>query len=104
MKSTFYFLSLQRVEILSQFCLGIGGKTRDKDPSFFTLVDQDADGKLILQPTFKTFQWLATTFGSRAYQAVPVQVTPPERAKAYAIRMKDSGDTYLAVWQGWCAG
>ena len=98
-KSTFYFLGLQRVEILGQFCLGIGPDTRDKDPLFFMLANQSADGKLVIQPTFKTFQWLATTFGSRPYEAWPVQVRPSEQVKAVAIRLKDSGDTYLAVWQ-----
>ena len=98
-KSTFYFLGLQRMEILSQFCLGIGPDTRDKDPLFFMLVNRSADGKLVVQPTFQTFQWLATTFGSHAYRALPVQVSPSDQVKAYAIQMKDSGDTYLAVWQ-----
>ena len=46
-KSAFYFLGLQRVEILSQFCLGIGPATRDKDPSFFTLADSDTDERSI---------------------------------------------------------
>jgi hypothetical protein len=98
-KSTFYFLAQQRFEILSQFCLGIGPDTRDKDPLFFMLANRSADGKLVIQPTFKTFQWLATTFGSHTYQALPVQVSPSDQMKAYAIQMKDSGDAYLAVWQ-----
>jgi hypothetical protein len=34
-KSTFYFLGLQRMEMLSQFCLGIGPAKREQDPSFF---------------------------------------------------------------------
>ena len=98
-KSTFYFLGLQRVEILSQFCLGIGSDTRDKDPSFFTLADKSADGKLIFHPSFATFQWLAKTFGSRPYRVLPVQISPSQQVKACAIQLKDSGDTYLAVWQ-----
>jgi hypothetical protein len=98
-KSSFYFLGLQRVEVLSQFCLGFGNAARDKDPSFYALVDKGDDGKFIYQPTFKTYQWLATTFGSKVYQALPLQVTPSDQVKAYAIQMKDSGDTYLAVWQ-----
>jgi hypothetical protein len=98
-KSSFYFLGLERVEILSQFCLGIGPNTRDKDPLFFMLVDQGADGKRNFTPAFKTFQWLATTFGSHSYRALPVQVTPPDQVKSYAIQMKDSGDIFLAAWQ-----
>jgi len=98
-KSTFYFLAQQRFEILSQFCLGVGPDTRDKDPLFFMLVNRDSNGKLVIQPTFKTFQWLATTFGSHPYRALTVQVSPSDQVKAYAIQMKDSGDSYLAVWQ-----
>jgi len=98
-KSTFYFLGLERFEVLSQFCLGTGPDTRDKDPLFFMLANQSADGKLVVQPTFKTFQWLATTFGSRPYRALPVQVHPSEQVKAVAIQLKDSGSTYLAAWQ-----
>lgn len=98
-KSTFYFLAMQRVEILSQFCLGIGPTDRSVDPSFFSLVDTDASGKTNSHPSYATFQWLATTFGSKPYRALPVQVAPPDHVKAYALQMKNSGDIYLAAWQ-----
>ena len=99
LKSAFYFLGQARFEILSQFCMGIGTGARDKDPQFFTLVDKGPDGKLIYRPAYDTFHWLATTFGSKPYQVVPVTVTPSEQVKAYAIQLKDSHETYLAVWQ-----
>ncbi len=98
-KSAFYFLSLQRVELLSQFELGVGPDSRDKDPLFFMLVNQTSQGSLVFQPPFQTFAWLASTFGSRPYRALPVQVNPAEDVKAYAIELADSPDTYLAVWQ-----
>jgi len=98
-KSTFYFLGQQRVEILSQFCLGIGPSTRDKDPSFYTLVDREPDGKLVKRPSYATFQWVAKTFGSRPYRSLPLKVTPSDQVKAYAIHLTNSDDTYLAVWQ-----
>ena len=96
-KSTFYFLALQRVELLSQFCLGLG-EVSDKDPLIFMLIHTDTDGKLLVHPSYDTFHWLAATFGSHAYRSLPVQVAPAESVKAYAIQLKD-GDTYLAVWQ-----
>lgn len=99
LKTTFYFLAQQRFEVLSQFCMGIGSGLRDKDPSFFTLVDRGTDGKLINRPTYDTFRWLATTFSNKPYQAVPVTATPADQVKAYAIQLKESGDAYLAVWQ-----
>ncbi len=97
-KSTFYFLSLQRVEILSQFCVGFGSENREKDPSFFALADRNADGKETLHPGFETFHWLSTTFGSKAYRAIRIPATPPG-VKAYAIQLRDSGEIYLAAWQ-----
>jgi len=98
-KSSFYFLSMQRMELLSQFSLGIGPHARDIDPAMFALASEDTDGKAVTEPTFMTFQWLATTFGSRKYRALPVQAIPDTQVKAYAIQMQDTGDTYLAVWQ-----
>ena len=99
LKSSFYFMGQSRFEVLSQFCLGIGSGLRDKDPSFFTMVDHGPDGKLLYLPTYDTFHWLATTFSNQPYQVIPVQVTPAENVKAYAIQLKDTGATYLAVWQ-----
>lgn len=98
-KSGFYFLAMERFEILIQFSFGIGPNTRDGDPLFFMLVNKEADGKLVLQPTYGTFQWLATTFGSKVYRALPVGGAPSEHATAYAIQLKESGDTYLVAWQ-----
>ena len=98
-KSTFYFLSMEHFEILSQFCLGITPASRDRDPDFFALVNGDSEHRPILTPTYETFQWLATTFGSKPYQALRVRTTGGPQVKAYAIEMKDSGQIYLAVWQ-----
>lgn len=98
-KSTFYFLSMERFEILSQFSVGVGPSTRDKDPTFFQLVNEDVPHHPIFTPTFYTFQWLANTFGSKAYRALPVKVAEAPQVKAYAIQIKDSGDIYLAAWQ-----
>ncbi|CAN5820877.1 hypothetical protein BH09VER1_BH09VER1_47070 [soil metagenome] len=99
LKSAFYFLSLQRVELLSQFELGIGPDSRDKDPLFFMLVNRDDQGDLVFQPTFQTFSWLASTFGSRPYRALPVKVSPTENVKAYAIELGETGEIYVAAWQ-----
>jgi len=99
LKSTFYFLSMERFEVLSQFCMGIGSAGRDRDPLFFMLVNEDSDHKLVVTPTYKTFQWLALTFGSKGYGALPVQIPGAPQVKAYAIRMKDTGEIYLAAWQ-----
>jgi hypothetical protein len=99
LKSAFYFMGQSRFEILSQFCMGIGSGLRDKDPAFFTLVDQGPDGKLIYRPPYETFHWLATTFSNKPYQVIAVKVTPDNQVKAYAIQLKDSHDTYLALWQ-----
>ncbi len=96
-KSTFYFLSLQRVEILSQFCVGFGSENRGKDPSFFALADRNADGREILHPSFETFHWLSTTFGSKAYRAIRIPLQ--DGVKAYAIQLRDSSEIYLATWQ-----
>ncbi len=98
-KSAFYFLGMERFEVLIQFSFGIGPNTRESDPLFFMLVNKEADGKIVLQPTYGTFQWLATTFGSKVYRALPVRVSPADHVTAYAIQLKDSGDTYLVVWQ-----
>jgi hypothetical protein len=99
LKSTFYFLSMERFELLSQFAMGLGSTARDKDPTFFMLANQDPGHPLVVTPTYATFQWLARTFGSKAYRALPVHFTENPQAKAYAIQMKDSGDIYLAAWQ-----
>jgi len=99
LKSAFYFLSLQRVEILILFSFGIGPDTRDADPLFYMLVNRAADARLVVQPHFQTFQWLATTFGSRPYRALPAQAKPADRVKAYAIELQESGEIYLAAWQ-----
>ena len=47
----------------------------------------------------KTFHWLATTFSNQPYQVVPATATPDAQVRAYAIQLKDSRETYLAVWQ-----
>lgn len=99
LKSTFYFLSMQRFEVLSQFCLGVDSVRRDHDPLYFMLVNDDDDKKLVITPVYKTYQWLATTFGSRIYRALPVAIPGSSDAKAYAIQLKDSEDIYLAAWQ-----
>jgi len=99
LKSSFYFMAQARFELLSQFCLGLGTGLRDKDPSFFTLVDHGPDGKLIHRPTYDTFHWLATTFSNKPYQPITVKVTPANNVKAYAVQLKETGATYLAVWQ-----
>jgi len=85
--------------LLIQFELGIGPEARDKDPLFFMLVNCDSEGKIIFQPTFATFRWLASTFGSKPYRAVPLASLPGDKVKGYAIRLSDSGDIYVAVWQ-----
>ncbi len=98
-KSTFYFLSMERFELLSQFSLGMGSYLRDKDPLFFELVNTDSEGKQVITPTYNTFRWLATTFGSKPYKAMSVRTGDQPGVKAYAIQLKDSGDIYLAAWQ-----
>jgi len=98
-KSTFYFLSMERFEILSQFDFGVGPSNREKDPTFFMLVNEDRPHHPLITPTYLTFQWLAKTFGSRPYHALPVQVTGKPEVQAYAIQMQDSGEIYLAAWQ-----
>jgi hypothetical protein len=65
----------------------------------FELAVRGDDGKLFMRPAYKTFQWLATTFGSRPYRSLHVHADPSAQVKAVALQMKDSGDTYLAVWQ-----
>ena len=90
---------MQRVEILILFSFGIGPDTRDVDPLFYMLVNRAADARLVVQPHFQTFQWLATTFGSRLYRALPAQAKPADRVKAYAIELRESGEIYLAAWQ-----
>lgn len=97
LKSTFYFLSMERVEILVQFHFGAGPDTRDKDPLFFMLVNRDPSGKLVFQPAYGTFRWLAGTFGSKTYRALKTTTEPD--VKAYAIQLKDSNTVYLAAWQ-----
>jgi hypothetical protein len=99
LKSTFYYLSMQRFEVLSQFCLGVGSLSRDHDPLFFMLVNEDDHHKPQITPIYKTYQWLATTFGSRIYRALPVEVPGSPEVKAYAIQLKDSQEIYLAAWQ-----
>jgi len=98
-KSSFYFLSMERVELLSQFELGFGPDTRDKDPLFFMLANRDAGGKIVVQPTFATFSWLAHALGSRAYRALPVELAGAKNVKAYAIELQETGEIYLAAWQ-----
>lgn len=98
-KSSFYFLGAERFELLSQFCLGVGPVSRDRDPLFFMLVNEDENKKQVVTPVFNTFQWLATTFGSKAYRALPVTFAAGPGVKAYAIQLKDSQDIYLAAWQ-----
>lgn len=99
LKSTFYFLGMERFEVLSQFCLGLGSSSRDRDPLFFMLVNDDENQKVIVTPVYQTFQWLANTFGSQSYRALPVEAPGSPAVKAYAIQMKDSHDIYLAAWQ-----
>lgn len=99
LKTTFYFLSMERFEILSQFSLGLGPDTRDHDPLFFMLVNQDSSGKLLPTPAYATFRWLAHTFGSVPYQAIPVEVEGAAHVHAYAIRLQSNGAVYLAAWQ-----
>ncbi len=98
-KSAFYFLAMERVEILCQFKMGVGPDTRDKDPLFFMLVNEDAHGGLVFQPTFRTFSWIARTFGSSPYRAIPVRVTPSDHAMAFAIEIRSTGEIFLAAWQ-----
>ena len=98
-KSSFYFLSMERMELLIQFELGIGPQAREKDPSFFMLVSRDAEHKLVFHPTFNTFRWLASTFSRQRYRALSVQVTPGTQVKAYAIQLLDTKQTFVAVWQ-----
>ena len=98
-KSTFYFLSAERFEVLSQFCLGVGPVSRNRDPLFFMLVNEDENHKPVITPVFKTYQWLATTFGSKVYRSLPVKISGAPEVKAYAIQLKDSQDIYLAAWQ-----
>ncbi len=97
LKSTFYFLSMERFELLSQFSLGVGPRVM-KDPNYFMLVNED-DGKLEVTPAYNTFKFLATTFGSKGYRAISVQTGGQPGVKAYGIQMKDSGDLYVAAWQ-----
>ncbi|MGB8355717.1 MAG: hypothetical protein WCD79_17590 [Chthoniobacteraceae bacterium] len=98
-KSAFYFLGLQRVEILMQFDLSIRPDTRDRDPWFYSLVTRSADGTITPQPPYKTLHWLIKTFDNRSYRILPLKVTPSENVKAFAIQLKDSGTTYLAAWR-----
>lgn len=98
-KSSFYFLGTERFELLSQFCLGVGPVSRDRDPLFFMLVNEDENKKQVVTPVFATFQWLATTFGSKQYRALPVTFAGSPEVKAYAIQLKDSQQIYLAAWQ-----
>lgn len=87
LKSVFYYLSLERVNMLILHALQAGDK--------FSLMDPDSD-----EPTasYHTFGWLCRTFSDREYRTQTVEAADDENVQIHAIRLADDDTVYVAVW------
>jgi hypothetical protein len=87
LKSVFYFLSLERVNVLILHALAAGDR--------FSLIDPGSGAPTA---SYHTFGWLSRTFSGREYRAQAVEATGDENVQAHAVRLTAEGAVYVAVW------
>ena len=97
-KSTFYFLSLERVELLVQYSLGFGPTDPQQHPYEMMMINRAADGTTTKRPKWNTFAWLTKNFSNRPYRALKLSPQPNLPIRAYAVEM-EGGEIFLALWQ-----
>jgi hypothetical protein len=95
LKSTLYYLSLERVTTLIQHDLV--GNPEDG----FALVHENADGTLTYMPAFETYRWLCQAFSRKAYKRLPLTIEGVEAAgvRTLALNLPEDKAIYVAMWQ-----
>jgi Fibronectin type III domain len=90
-KSVFDYLAMERVSILVLHQLGYNDE--------WSLVDKQPDGKLIYHPTFSTYRWICRAFNAKSYRKLSIATDAGPTARAFAVRLSESGAVYVALWQ-----
>ncbi len=98
-KSLFTMLAMERVEALIHFTLGQRGSPVSDPADPYALISWDEQGNPVRRPHYATFRWLTRTFNRKPYRAVRVSTDGAENLQARGIRLTDSEETYVAVWQ-----